>query len=122
MSDEQPIRVLLIEDNPLDARATIRAAERLKLANAIDVVTDGVAALEYLHRDPSEGGRPDLILLDLNLPGRDGREVLEDIKNDPELRRIPVVILTTSADDADILGAYDLGANAYVTKPIGLDG
>ncbi len=122
MTEELPIRVLLVEDNVLDAKATLRAAERLKLANAIDHVTDGIAALEYLHRDRSAGPRPDLILLDLSLPGRDGREVLEDIKRDPELRRIPVVILTTSAEESDIVRAYELGANAYVTKPIGLEG
>ena len=122
MPPETAIRVLLVEDNPLDVKATLHAAAKLKIANQIDVVTDGRAALDFLRRDPSVGPRPDLVLLDLNLPGLDGRDVLAAMKTDPDLRRIPVVILTSSADDADIVGAYELGANAYITKPVGLDG
>jgi len=114
-----PIRILLVEDNPLDARATIRAAEKLKIANHIEHVVDGDSALAYLREaDP----KPDLILLDLNLPGKDGHDVLAEINDEPDLRRIPVVVLTSSADDKDILNSYDLGANAFVTKPVGLDG
>lgn len=123
MSDTAPgsdaIRVLLVEDNPLDARATIRAAQKLKIANQIDHVTDGEAALEYLGTTSS---KPDLVLLDLNLPGKDGHDVLAEMRASDELRRIPVVILTTSEDDADILSSYDLGANAFVTKPVTLEG
>lgn len=116
----QEIRILLVEDNPIDAKATLRAAKKLKLNNTIDHVTDGDEALKYL-RDPANE-RPDLVLLDLNLPGRDGHDVLAVMKQDEQLRRIPVCILTTSSADDDVLGAYDLGANAYVTKPVTLDG
>lgn len=113
------IRILLVEDNPLDARATIKVAKKLKIANHIEHVTDGDTALERLR---SESSRPDLVLLDLNLPGKDGHDVLAEMKESPELRRIPVVVLTSSADDADVLDSYDLGANAFVTKPVGLEG
>ncbi|MDH3681027.1 MAG: response regulator [Acidimicrobiia bacterium] len=116
------IRILLVDDNLLDAKATVHAAMKLRIANTIDVVADGGAALDYLRRDPTETPRPDLVLLDLDLPGMDGRDVLATMKSDPELRRIPVVILTTSADEADVLTTYDLGANAFITKPGGLDG
>jgi two-component system, chemotaxis family, response regulator Rcp1 len=123
MAAEDPvIRILLVEDNEMDVRATVRAARQLRIANRIDVVPDGATALAHLRRDPAEGPRPDLVLLDLDLPGRDGKEVLAEIKSDPGLRRTPVVVLTTSDDDADVLSAYDLGASAYVTKPVGLDG
>ena len=115
-----PIRVLLVEDNPIDVRATVRAAKKLKIANSIDVVNDGDAAIAYLEAE--DRPKPDLILLDLNLPGRDGHDVLAHMKSIDDLKRIPVVILTTSATDADVLGAYDLGANAYVNKPIDLAG
>ncbi len=111
-------RILLVEDNPLDVRATLRAAKRLQLGNRIDVVGDGDTALAYL----SEGEPPDLVLLDLNLPGKDGIDVLKEMQADDRLKRIPVVVLTTSDDDADVLRAYDHGANAFVTKPVGLEG
>ncbi len=115
-----PIEVLLVEDDPGDVLMTREAFEEHKLRNRLNVVSDGDEALSYLrqegvHRDAP---RPDLILLDLNLPRRDGREVLAEIKNDPELRRIPVVVLTTSQADEDILRSYQLHANAYVTKPV----
>ena len=115
-----PIEMLLVEDNPDDVDLTIEALEDAKIANRLHVVSDGVAALAFLHR---EGGfarapRPDLILLDLNLPKKSGREVLAEIKNDPKLRCIPVVVLTTSSADEDILRAYDLHANCYITKPV----
>lgn len=113
------IRILLVEDNPLDARATIRAAEKLKIANDIEHVTDGDAALAFLR---TATPKPDLVLLDLNLPGKDGHDVLAEMQKEHELRRIPVVVLTSSADDNDILNSYDLGANAFVTKPVDLDG
>ena len=119
-----PIEVLLVEDDPGDVLMTREAFEEHKLRNRLSVVSDGDEALAYLrqegiHRDAP---RPDLILLDLNLPRRDGREVLSEIKSDPELRRIPVVVLTTSQADEDILRSYQLHANAYVTKPTDIDG
>jgi len=120
MADDNAIRILLVEDNPIDARATLRAAKKLKVSNSIHHVVDGDQAIDYLTSGDSE--RPDLVLLDLNLPGRDGHDVLAVMKQDKDLRRIPVCILTTSANDADVLGAYDLGANAYVNKPITLEG
>ena len=121
MPAESAIRVLLVEDNPIDAKATIRAAKKLKIANHIELVTDGNAALDHLRRDPVDGPPPDLVLLDLNLPGKDGMDVLAEMKKDERLRWIPVVVLTTSADEADVFGSYDLGANAFITKPVGLD-
>ena len=116
-----PIEVLLVEDDPGDVQLTKEAFEEHKVRNRLTVVSDGVDALAYLRRDPSvypDAVRPDLILLDLNLPRVDGREVLQEIKGDPELRSIPVVVLTTSQADEDIVRSYNLHANAYVTKPV----
>ena len=117
---KSPIEVLLVEDDPGDVLMTQEAFEEHKLRNRLTVVSDGAEALAYLRREGryADAVRPDLILLDLNLPRRDGREVLEEIKNDEELRRIPVVVLTTSQADEDILRSYQLHANAYVTKPV----
>jgi CheY-like chemotaxis protein len=119
----RPIEVLLIEDDPGDVLMTREAFEEHKVRNRLTVLTDGAEALEYLHRqgEYADVELPDLILLDLNLPRRDGREVLADIKKDDELRQIPVVVLTTSNADEDILGSYRLHANAYVTKPVDFD-
>lgn len=114
------VQILLVEDNPLDVRATLKAADRLSVANEIEVVNDGETAIERLTNPQSP--RPDLVLLDLDLPGKDGRDVLGVIKTTPDLRRVPVVVLTTSDDDADVISAYDLGANAFVTKPVELEG
>jgi CheY-like chemotaxis protein len=122
--EAQPIEVLLVEDDPGDVQLTKEAFEEHKVRNRLTVVSDGVDALAYLRRDASvypDAVRPDLILLDLNLPRRDGREVLQEIKGDPELRRIPVVVLTTSQADEDIVRSYNLHANAYVTKPVDFD-
>ena len=122
--DGTPIEVLLVEDDPGDVLMTQEAFEEHKVRNRLTVVSDGVDALAYLRRDPSvypDAVQPDLILLDLNLPRRDGREVLEEVKKDPDLGRIPVVVLTTSAADEDILRSYQLHANAYVTKPVDFD-
>ena len=122
--EAEPIEVLLVEDDPGDVQLTKEAFEEHKVRNRLTVVSDGVDALAYLRRDPGvypDAVRPDLILLDLNLPRRDGREVLEEIKADPELRRIPVVVLTTSQADEDIVRSYNLHANAYVTKPVDFD-
>ncbi|WP_229075881.1 response regulator [Actinoplanes sp. DH11] len=115
-----PIEVLLVEDDPGDVLMTQEAFEEHKVRNRLTVVQDGSEALAYLRREGqyADAVRPDLILLDLNLPKRDGREVLEEIKKDDELGRIPVVVLTTSSADEDILRSYQLHANAYVTKPV----
>jgi CheY-like chemotaxis protein len=118
-----PIEVLLVEDDPGDVLMTREAFDEHQMGNRLNVVGDGVDALAYLRRQEpfQEATRPDLILLDLNLPKRDGREVLEEIKNDSALRQIPVVVLTTSAADEDVLRSYQLHANAYVTKPVDFD-
>jgi CheY-like chemotaxis protein len=118
-----PIEVLLVEDDPGDVLMTREAFEEHKLGNRLNVVSDGVDALAYLRKQhPYQGAvRPDLILLDLNLPKRDGREVLFEIKQDESLCRIPVVVLTTSQADEDVLRSYQLHANAYVTKPVDFD-
>jgi CheY-like chemotaxis protein len=116
----RPIEVLLVEDDPGDVLLTKEAFADNKVNNNLNVVNDGEEAVAYLRRQGAhaDARRPDLILLDLNLPRKDGREVLRDIKADPELRAIPVVVLTTSEADEDILQSYDLHANAYVTKPV----
>ena len=113
------IEVLLVEDDPGDVLMTREAFEEHKIGNRLHVVPDGVEALAYLRREEPypHAVRPDLILLDLNLPRRDGRQVLQDIKNDESLRHIPVVVLTTSQLDEDILRSYQLHANAYVASP-----
>jgi CheY-like chemotaxis protein len=115
-----PIDVLLVEDDPGDVLMTKEAFAEHKVRNRLNVVSDGVEALAYLRREDPYGDavRPDLILLDLNLPRRDGRQVLREIKSDESLRQIPVVVLTTSQADEDILRSYQLHANAYVTKPV----
>ena len=118
----RPIEILMVEDNPGDVRLTRAALRGCKVLNDVHVVEDGVAALDYLHqRPPYEAAvRPDLVLLDLNLPRMDGREVLAAIKSDPVLKIIPVVVLTTSEAEEDVLRAYHLAANCYVTKPVDL--
>ncbi len=115
-----PIEVLLVEDDPGDVLMTREAFEEHKVRNRLTVVSDGAEALAYLRRQqPFEDAvRPDLVLLDLNLPKRDGREVLAEIKGDESLRQIPVVVLTTSQAEEDVLRSYQLHANAYVTKPV----
>jgi CheY-like chemotaxis protein len=119
----KPINILMVEDNPGDVRLTQEALKDATMYINLDVTKDGVEALEYLHRTGvySTACRPDLILLDLNLPKKNGFEVLEEIKADQRLKRIPVVILTTSKADEDILKAYGLYANCYVTKPVSLE-
>ena len=118
--DDRAIHILLVEDNPGDARLTMEAFREAKVRNDVRVVTDGVEALAFLRREDkyANAPRPDLILLDLNLPRKDGREVLEEIKSDENLRRIPVAILTTSRAERDILSSYDLHANFFVSKPV----
>ena len=118
-----PIEILLVEDNPGDVRLTQEAVREAKIRNTLNVVNDGEQAIAYVRRqgEYAERPRPDLILLDLNLPRKDGREVLQDLKSDPDLHRIPVVVLTSSEAEQDILSTYDLYANAYVTKPVDLE-
>ncbi|ALC26087.1 response regulator [Streptomyces sp. CFMR 7] len=122
-SPVQPIEVLLVEDDPGDELMTREAFEDNKIRNTLHVVRDGQEALDFLYQrgDHTDAPRPDLVLLDLNLPKYDGRQVLEQIKGDPELSLIPVVVLTTSSAEEDILRSYKLHANAYVTKPVDLD-
>lgn len=119
----KPIEILLVEDNPGDVRLTREALKEGKMRNVMSVARDGAEAMEFLRRQGEfqDAPQPDLILLDLNLPGKDGREVLAEIKEDPDLKRIPVVILTTSMDEQDILKSYDNYANCYITKPLDLD-
>ena len=114
------VDVLLVEDDPGDVVLIKEAFEFNKVHNALHVVSDGVQALDFLYRRNGHEGapRPDLVLLDLNLPRKDGREVLEEVKADTDLRTIPIVVLTTSEAEEDILRSYDLHANAYVTKPV----
>jgi two-component system, chemotaxis family, response regulator Rcp1 len=116
----RPVEILLIEDSPSDANLTIKQFNQAKIANNLCWVEDGETGMDVLRQqgEYANACRPDLILLDLNLPGMDGREVLEEVKSDPDLKRIPVVILTTSADEEDVLRSYNLNANCYVTKPI----
>src|ERR1700685_4203275 len=123
-TDAMPIEVLLVEDSPGDVRLTQEACKDAKVHINLHVASDGAEAMAYLNREGkhSDAPRPDLILLDLNLPKKDGREVLEEIKENPALKSIPVVILTTSASEADILRSYQLHANCYITKPVGLEG
>jgi len=120
----EPVEILLAEDNPGDAKLTRKALEQGNIINNLHVVTDGVEALEYLRQEGeyADKPRPDLMLLDLNMPRKDGREVLEAIKTDADLRRIPVVVMTSSEAEEDIVQSYDLHANAYLTKPIDFDG
>jgi chemotaxis family two-component system response regulator Rcp1 len=119
-----PLEILLVEDSPDDVLLVQEALRDGKVLNALNVGGDGEEAMDYLYaRGPYAARlRPDVILLDLNLPKKDGREVLEEVKADDDLRRIPVIVLTTSADETDIRLAYDHFVNAYVTKPVGLDG
>jgi CheY-like chemotaxis protein len=117
------VDILLVEDNPGDVRLTIEAFKEGKVSNHLQIARDGVEAVEMLRQQGERAGaqRPDLILLDLNLPRMDGRELLAEIKRDPVLRRIPVVVLTTSDAERDIASMYDLHANCYITKPVDMD-
>lgn len=122
-SDATPIEILLVEDNPADVRLTSEVLKDARVANRVSVARDGEEAMALLRREDRFGDspRPDLILLDLNLPRKDGREVLQEIKSDAEFQEIPVVVMTTSAAEEDVLAAYKSHVNAYVTKPIDLD-
>jgi CheY-like chemotaxis protein len=120
------VTILMADDDPDDRMLAQDALKEARLGNQMYFVEDGEALMDYLHRrgaysDPATSPRPGLILLDLNMPRKDGREALKEIKSDPELRRIPVVVMTTSKVDQDILRSYDLGANSYITKPVTFD-
>jgi CheY-like chemotaxis protein len=119
----RPVQILLVEDNPGDVGLTIEALKEAKVLNKLTVVKDGIEALSLLRRQRqhAHAARPDLILLDLNLPKKDGREVLAEIKADDNLKRIPVIILTTSQNEQDVVKSYNLHANCYITKPLDLD-
>lgn len=120
---QERAEILLVEDNPADVILTQEALKRWKIANRLHVVTDGIEAIEFLRRQGKYANavKPGIILLDLNLPKRDGREVLAEVKQDPDLQRIPVVVLTTSEADEDILRSYNLHANCYITKPVDMN-
>ena len=121
--ETRPIEILLVEDSPSDSELTLEALKDFKVRNHVSVVEDGVLAMQFLRRQGpyAQAPRPDLIMLDLNLPRKDGREVLADIKGDDHLKTIPIVVLTTSRADQDILRAYQLNANCYINKPVDLD-
>lgn len=124
MKLDNPLNILLVEDDPADVKLTMRVLNKSKLHLSISVVADGVKAMQFLKKEgefKEEEVLPDLVLLDLNLPKKDGREVLQEIRNDPELKRLPVVILTTSEAEEDVLKSYDLHANCYITKPVDLN-
>lgn len=123
MEQARPVEILLVEDNPGDVDLTLEALEEARVRNTVQVVEDGVEALRYLRKEGKYANvrRPDLVLLDLNLPKKDGRQVLEEIKDDPALRRIPVVVLTTSDSETDVLESYDRHAAAYIVKPVNFD-
>jgi CheY-like chemotaxis protein len=120
VSEIRPIEILLVEDSPSDAALTMEALDAGKIANNLALVGNGVEAMDYLQQKGkyAKAARPDLIMLDLNLPRKDGREVLAELKSDPDLRIIPVIVLTTSNSDKDILQSYQLNANCYITKPV----
>jgi chemotaxis family two-component system response regulator Rcp1 len=124
LEDAEPIEVLLVEDSAGDVRLTREAFKDAKVHISLHVTPDGAEAMAFLKHEGKHANapRPDLILLDLNLPKKDGREVLAEIKESPSLKTIPVVILTTSTSDADVLRSYQLHANCYITKPVGLEG
>lgn len=125
MSETSPrlIRILLVEDSPSDAKLTLTALKLAKVANQVDHVIDGVEAMDFLRQrgKHQQAQRPDLILLDLNLPRKDGREVLEELKTDSDLKTIPVVVLTTSKAEQDVFRSYQLHANCYITKPVNFE-
>jgi len=123
VEQNRPVEILLVEDNPGDERLTREALKEGKVYSNLYWVKDGVEAMDFLRRKGRHAGavRPDIILLDLNLPKKDGREVLEEIKTDEDLKRIPVVVLTTSKAEEDVLRTYNLHANCYVTKPVDLE-
>jgi CheY-like chemotaxis protein len=123
MSNSKPVDILMVDDSPEDVELTMEALKAGKVRNNLYVAKDGVEAMAFLRREGkyAETPSPDIILLDLNLPRKNGREVLAEVKSDEDLRRIPVVVLTASKSDEDILAAYDLHVNCYITKPVHFD-
>ena len=123
MTTAHLMQILLVEDSLPDIELTLEALAEAKVANTVTVVRDGAAALSHLRQQGESAGsaRPDLVILDLNLPKMDGHEVLAEMRADPDLRRIPVAVLTTSAAEADVVKTYDLGANCYLTKPVDME-
>jgi CheY-like chemotaxis protein len=119
----RPVEILLVEDSPSDAKLTIEAFAEGKVNNNIHLVEDGVEALAFLRREGEyrNAARPDLVLLDLNLPKKDGREALQEIRSDPDLRSLIIVVLTTSSEEQDVLASYGLNANSYIVKPVNLE-
>ena len=119
----RPAQILLVEDSPADVRLTVEALKEAKISNQLSIAADGVEAMSFLRQEGrfADAPRPDLILLDLNLPRKDGRQVLQEIKADESLRKIPVVVLTISQAEEDVLRAYDLHANCYINKPVDFD-
>jgi len=117
------VNILLVEDNPGDVRLVVESLKESKRPTNLITVKDGVEAIAYLHREGIYANevRPDIILLDLNLPRKNGKEVLKEIKKDPDLKRIPVIVLTASSAERDIINSYDLNANCYITKPVSLE-
>jgi CheY-like chemotaxis protein len=122
-TEAHPVEILLVEDSPSDTELTVEALKGAKVRNHLSIVEDGVQAMEFLRRQGpyAQAPRPDLIMLDLNLPRKDGREVLAELKADVNLKTIPVVVLTTSSAEQDVLRAYQLHANCYITKPVNFD-
>lgn len=120
MNSAKPVEILLVDDSPSDTDLTVEALQEGKIHNHLSTVVDGVQAMQFLRREGAyaRSPRPDLILLDLNLPCKDGREVLAEIKSDPDLKSIPVVVMTTSQAEKDVVQAYQLNANCYITKPL----
>ncbi len=117
------VNILLIEDNPGDIRLVVESMKESKKPNNLSMVKDGIEAMTYLHREGvyANAVRPDIILLDLNLPRKNGKEVLAEIKKDPDLKRIPVIVFTASSAERDVINSYDLHANCYITKPVSLE-
>ena len=122
--EREPIEILLAEDNPGDVKLTQKALDQGDLLNNLHVVNDGIETMKFLRKEGeyAETPMPDLLLLDLNMPKKDGRQVMQDMDADPQLRRIPVVVLTSSEAEEDIIRSYELSANAYLTKPVDFDG
>lgn len=123
-TDREPIEILLAEDNPGDVKLTRKALDQGDLLNNLHVVNDGIEAMKFLRKEGeyADTPMPDLLLLDLNMPKKDGRQVMQDMDADPQLRRIPVVVLTSSEAEEDVVRSYELSANAYLTKPVDFDG
>jgi CheY-like chemotaxis protein len=122
-TDTRPVEILLVEDNPADVRLIMETFRDFKIRNSLSVASDGVVAMAMLKKEGEyfSSPRPDVILLDLNLPRKSGFEVLEELRRDPDIKRIPVVVLSTSDAEKDVMKSYDLNANCFVTKPVGLD-